>query len=133
MIPVLSVIAVVTILFGNITAVAQGKPEATDGAFGDCSCCRIPVARSGGFWAELLGRRLAVLFYLFTYLLGLCRLWCDDFVAGSDDGDQKISHYENFAKEQPFLGGVLAVGLGSLAGIPPLGGFIGKLFLCCRL
>jgi NADH-quinone oxidoreductase subunit N len=50
-------------------------------------------------------------------------------VAGSDDGDQKISDYANFAKEQPFLGGVLAIGLGSLAGIPPLGGFIGKLFL----
>ncbi len=33
------------------------------------------------------------------------------------------------AKESPFLSGVLVLGLGSLSGIPPLAGFIGKLLL----
>ncbi|HTB63548.1 MAG TPA: proton-conducting transporter membrane subunit, partial [Opitutales bacterium] len=38
-------------------------------------------------------------------------------------------HYAELGRRQPFLGGVLAIGLGSLAGIPPLAGFIGKLLL----
>jgi NADH-quinone oxidoreductase subunit N len=40
-----------------------------------------------------------------------------------------LEHYQDLARTRPFLGGVLAFGLGSLAGIPPLGGFIGKLFI----
>src|SRR5690606_23802004 len=33
------------------------------------------------------------------------------------------------SRESPFLATVLAVGLGSLAGIPPLAGFMGKLLI----
>jgi len=40
-----------------------------------------------------------------------------------------LEHYAGLAKEDPFLGGVLAVGLGSLAGIPPLAGFVGKFLI----
>jgi NADH-quinone oxidoreductase subunit N len=43
--------------------------------------------------------------------------------------DQELDHYAGLAKENPFLATVLAVGLGSLAGIPPLAGFMGKLFI----
>jgi NADH-quinone oxidoreductase subunit N len=50
-------------------------------------------------------------------------------VAGSDDANQEVSHYSGLAKERPFLALVLAIGLGSLAGIPPLAGFMGKLFI----
>jgi NADH-quinone oxidoreductase subunit N len=50
-------------------------------------------------------------------------------LAGENDADQELDHYANLAKEHPFLGAVLAIGLGSLAGIPPLAGFIGKLFI----
>ena len=47
----------------------------------------------------------------------------------SDDADQELDHYGDLAKQNPFLAAVLAVGLGSLAGIPPLAGFMGKLFV----
>mgnify|MGYP003328881675 FL=1 len=40
-----------------------------------------------------------------------------------------MDNYAELARERPFLGAVLAVGLGSLAGIPPLAGFMGKLFI----
>ena len=59
----------------------------------------------------------------------ICGVWCDVFATGSDDPNQELYHYGNFARRRPFLGGALAIGVGSLAGIPPLGGFIGKLFL----
>jgi NADH-quinone oxidoreductase subunit N len=50
-------------------------------------------------------------------------------LAGENDADQELEHYRDLARERPFLGVVLAVGLGSLAGIPPLAGFIGKLLI----
>jgi NADH-quinone oxidoreductase subunit N len=42
---------------------------------------------------------------------------------------QELEHYERLARDRPFLAAVLAVGVGSLAGIPPLAGFMGKLLL----
>jgi NADH-quinone oxidoreductase subunit N len=47
-------------------------------------------------------------------------------LAGPDDSDQELDHYAGLARRDPFLATVLAVGLGSLAGIPPLAGFVGK-------
>ena len=50
-------------------------------------------------------------------------------VAGDNDAVQDLDSYDRLAKDKPFLGGVLAIGVGSLAGIPPLAGFMGKLLL----
>ena len=50
-------------------------------------------------------------------------------LGGPDDTRQELGDYSGLARESPFLGGVLACGLGSLAGIPPLAGFLGKLFI----
>ena len=72
----------------------------------------------------------AIYFYLFAYLLASFAVFgVMALVAGPDDADQEISHYAGLAKDSPFLALVLAIGLGSLAGIPPLAGFMGKLFI----
>jgi NADH-quinone oxidoreductase subunit N len=71
-----------------------------------------------------------VLFYLLAYLLGSFAVFAVmTHVAGADDSDQELDHYVNLAKKNPLLAGALAVGLGSLAGIPPFAGFMGKLFI----
>ena len=57
---------------------------------------------------------------------GMSRRHFMTHLAGADDSDQDLDHYAGLAKENPFLATVLAVGLGSLAGIPPLAGFMGK-------
>src|SRR5206468_10804980 len=72
----------------------------------------------------------AVWFYLFTYLLASMAVFgVMAHLAGADDTVQELDHYGKLARERPLLGTVLAVGLGSLAGIPPLAGFMGKLLL----
>ncbi len=127
--PLLSAITIVTILFGNFTALGQRNVKRVIGLSG--------IAHAGylllGIVALIQGVELAawaVIFYLFTYLFGSFTVFgVMAHLAGPDDENQEVDHYVNLARRQPFLAGVLAIGLGSLAGIPPLAGFIGKVFL----
>ena len=68
------------------------------------------------------------MFYLYAYLLASFIVFgvMVRQMAGPDDSDQELDHYAGLARQDPFLATVLAVGLGSLAGIPPLAGFVGK-------
>ena len=128
LVPVLSVIAAATILFGNVAAVTQRNVKRLMGLSGIAHAGYILVGVIASIyvpWAVY-----AVIFYLVTYLLASFAVFgVMSLAAGADDANQELDHYENFARKRPFLGGVLVCGLGSLAGIPPLGGFIGKLFL----
>jgi NADH-quinone oxidoreductase subunit N len=72
----------------------------------------------------------AVWFYLFTYLLASMAVFgVMAHVVGADDADQELDSYDQLARQRPILAAVLAIGLGSLAGIPPLAGFVGKLLV----
>jgi NADH-quinone oxidoreductase subunit N len=72
----------------------------------------------------------AVWFYLFTYMLASMAVFgVMSYLAGENDADQELERYDRLAKDHPFLAAVLAVGVGSLAGIPPLAGFMGKLLV----
>lgn len=129
LVPVLSVIAAASILFGNIAAVTQKNVKRLMGLSGVAHAGYLLVgviaAMRGIDWAVY-----AVIFYLITYLLASFSVFgVMALVANTDDAFQELDQYDNFARKRPFLGGVLTFGLGSLAGIPPLGGFIGKLFL----
>ena len=128
LLPLLTVVAALTILFGNVAAVTQRNVKRLMGLSGIAHAGYLLVGVIASFtvsWAPY-----AVLFYLLTYLLGSFSVFgVMSLVAGPDDANQELDHYANLSKERPFLAGVLASGLGSLAGIPPFAGFIGKLFI----
>ncbi|MBH53654.1 MAG: NADH-quinone oxidoreductase subunit N [Opitutaceae bacterium] len=128
-VPVLSLTAIVTILFGNIAALTQRNVKRLIGLsgvshtgyllIGVVAIYSIPTAES------------AIVFYLITYLLAsyaVLGVMAHLSVAGKDDL-QELGDYQGMLKESPFLSGVLVLGLSSLAGIPPLAGFIGKLLI----
>jgi NADH-quinone oxidoreductase subunit N len=118
-----------SILFGNLAALGQRNVKRVMGLSGIAHAgyllMGVVAVVKGVPWAAG-----AVLFYLFTYLLGSMAVFgVMVHVAGTEDETQELEHYANLSKRQPFLAGILAIGLGSLAGIPPLAGFIGKLLL----
>lgn len=126
--PVLTVMAAATILFGNLAALTQHNVKRLLGLSG--------VAHAGYLLLGVVAAAHttlatgAVLFYLFAYLLASFAVFgVMTHVAGVDDADQDLDHYADLGKTHPFLATVLAVGLGSLAGIPPLAGFMGKLLI----
>lgn len=127
-VPLLSAIAVLTLLFGNVAALGQRNVKRVMGMSG--------VAHAGillmGLIASLTVEwaMAAVLFYLVTYALasfGVFEVMAH--LAQQNDADQDLDHYDDLLKKNPFLGGVLLVSLGSLAGIPPLAGFVAKLLV----
>ncbi len=125
---VLTVAAIVTILFGNIAALTQHNVKRLIGLSGVSHAGYLLIGVIAALHSSIAVG--AICFYLFAYLLGsLAVFGVMTHVSGDDDADQDLDHYADLAKEHPFLGAVLGVGLGSLAGIPPLAGFMGKLLV----
>ncbi|QYM78290.1 NADH-quinone oxidoreductase subunit N [Horticoccus luteus] len=127
-VPVLSAMAVATLIFGNLAALTQHNVKRLIGLSGVAHAGFLLMGVVASVTVPLaLG---AIYFYLFVYLLASFAVFgVMAHLAGADDTDQELDHYSGLAKESPLLAGVLAVGLGSLAGIPPLAGFMGKLFI----
>lgn len=126
--PALSIMAVLSLVFGNLAALTQRNVKRLMGLSGISHAGFLligVVASTSVGWASG-----AVMFYLLTYLLGSMAVFAVmAHVAGEDDADQEFRHYADLARRRPLLGAALAVGLGSLAGIPPLAGFMGKLLV----
>ncbi len=127
-IPVLSFMAAATILFGNLAALNQHNVKRLIGLSGVSHAGFLLLAVvSVGATSLAVG---AIYFYLLAYLIASFAVFgVMAHLAGSDDTNQQLDHYAGLARRQPLLAGVLAVGLGSLAGIPPLAGFMGKFFV----
>lgn len=126
--PVLTAMAAGTIVFGNLAALTQFNVKRLIGLSGVSHAGFLLLGVVAAPYSDLATG--AVYFYLFTYLLASFAVFgVMTHLAGPDDSDQELDHYAGLAKENPFLATVLAVGLGSLAGIPPLAGFMGKLLV----
>ncbi len=128
-IPMLSAMAIATIIFGNLAALTQHNVKRLIGLSG--------VSHAGYLLIGVIAVACkvesavtAILFYLFVYLFASFTVFgVMTHLAGENDADQELDHYQDLAKNNPFLAALLAVGIGSLAGIPPLAGFIGKLLI----
>ena len=126
--PLLVVMTAATIIFGNVAALGQQNVKRLIGLSGVSHAGYLMLGViAAGTQPEAIN---AVHFYLFVYLLASFAVFgVMTHVAGVDDADQQLDYYGDLAKQNPFLAAILAVGLGSLAGIPPLAGFIGKLMV----
>jgi NADH-quinone oxidoreductase subunit N len=126
--PVLAAMAAGTIIFGNLSALKQHNVKRLIGLSGvsHAGFMLLAVASVGA----VPGAEGAVYFYLFAYLIASFAVFgVMTALAGADDTNQELGDYAGLGRRSPFLAGVLACGLGSLAGIPPFAGFMGKLFV----
>jgi len=126
--PLLAVLAAATIILGNLGALTQHNVKRLMGLSG--------VSHAGYLLLGVIAANSipqasdAVYFYLVVYLFASFAVFgVMTHLAGPNDADQELEHYTNLARKHPFYAAVLAIGLGSLAGIPPLAGFIGKLLV----
>lgn len=75
----------------------------------------------------------AVLFYLVVYFFMNFGAFFVVGLIGNIFKDEKISHFKGLGWKSPLVAISMAIFLLSLTGIPPLGGFIGKVYLFSAL
>ena len=90
------------------------------------------VAQAGFILAALVGpadrATAAALYYLFIYAATNTLAFAVFAVAGEERGET-FECLRGLSRRSPALAGILAVCMFSLAGIPPVAGFVGKFFL----
>ena len=128
LVPLLSVTAGLSILFGSLAALSQQNVKRLMGLSGIAHAGYLLIGLVAAFEVEwAVG---AVIFYFLTYLLGSFAVFSVmAHLSGVDDENQTLEDYTDLGQERPFLATILTGGLTSLAGIPPLGGFIAKLLI----
>ncbi|MBI4227100.1 MAG: NADH-quinone oxidoreductase subunit N [Candidatus Omnitrophica bacterium] len=118
-------IAGVTILYGNLVAMAQMnmKRLLAYSSIGHAGYLLIGIAAASGLGAAAVTYYLGG--YLFTNLAAFLVVIAVFNATGSDD----LTAYAGLSKRAPVLAAAMFVALLSLAGVPPLAGFVGKFLL----
>lgn len=128
LLPLLILVAGLTILFGNFAALTQCNVKRLMGLSGVSHAGYLLIGVIAAY--EVSWAVYAVVFYLLTYLLANFAVFgVMQLLSAEEDHGQQISDYVDLGRREPFLAGVLTIGIGSLAGIPPLAGFIAKLLI----
>ena len=127
---VLHVLALMTIIVGNVVALAQQniKRMLAYSSIANAGYLMVAVVATG---ATGPGRPI-VLFYLAVYaFMTIGAFSVAALVGRSGEGDQgyAISAYAGLARRRPYLAAAMAIFMLSLTGIPPTGGFMGKFYV----
>ena len=123
--PVLAVLAALSILIGNLTALAQRNVRRL--------LAYSAVAHAGYTLLGLVagGREgfSATLFYTTIYALTLLGAFGVVGFVKRETGGEDLADFAGLSARSPLLAGCLAIFVLSLAGLPPLAGFFGKFYL----
>ncbi|MCO6451185.1 MAG: NADH-quinone oxidoreductase subunit N [Caldilineales bacterium] len=125
----IAVLAVLTMTIGNLAALRQTSIKRM--------LAYSSIAQAGymliGVTAGTVAGFAAVLYYLFVYaFMNLGAFAVAALLEGnkaSDEQDSSMSNAQGLFYRQPLLAVAMAVFMFSLAGIPPLAGFFGKLYI----
>jgi NADH-quinone oxidoreductase subunit N len=119
------VLAALTMLLGNFLALPQKNIKRM--------LAYSSIAQAGymiiGLAAYSTVGVSSILFYLSQYLFANFGIFIVVTLVYNDTKSDEIAAYAGLSKRAPFLALVLLICLLSLAGIPPLAGFIGKVYL----
>jgi NADH-quinone oxidoreductase subunit N len=126
---VLAVLAALTMTVGNLAALRQTNLKRLLAYSSIAHAGYILVGLAAGSEPGLSG----VLFYLFAYafmnVAAFAVIIAVGRFDGSGEGGETLADFAGLAARKPGLAAVMVVFLLSLAGIPPLVGFLGKLYV----
>jgi NADH-quinone oxidoreductase subunit N len=123
--PVIAVVAALSMVLGNLTAIVQSSVKRL--------LAYSAIAHGGymllGVLANTPSSHSALLFYVITYALTALGAFGVVTVVEAATGGDALADFAGLSRRAPVLSLCLLVFMLSLAGIPPLAGFIGKFFV----
>jgi NADH-quinone oxidoreductase subunit N len=117
--------SILSMTYGNIVAIAQKNIKRLLAYSGIAQIGNILIGLAAG--TKMGGD--AILFYLLTYLFANLGAFAVVIAVGNLIQSDEIEDYSGLNRRSPFLAMAMLVFLLSLAGVPPLAGFIGKLYI----
>jgi NADH-quinone oxidoreductase subunit N len=119
------ILSVITIVLGNVVALVQTnvKRLLAYSGVGQAGFMLMAVAA-----ASKVGL-MALALYLLLYVFANVGAFLCVYAATENSGDHDLMSYDGLSRRSPMLAFAFLIFLLSLAGIPPLAGFVGKFFL----
>jgi NADH-quinone oxidoreductase subunit N len=117
--------SILSMTYGNIVAIAQKNIKRLLAYSGIAQIGNVLIGLAAG---TKMGSD-AILFYLLTYLFANLGAFAIVIAVGNLINSDEIEDYNGLNRRSPFLAFAMLVFLLSLAGVPPLAGFIGKLYI----
>ena len=126
---IVSIVAILTMTLGNIVAAVQTNVKRM--------MAYSSIAQAGyilvGFTASLSGKNAdgiaAVLFFILVYVVTNLGAFSGIIALANATGGERIEDFRGLARRAPLVSAGTALCLLSLAGIPPLAGFMSKVFI----
>ncbi|WP_455370923.1 NADH-quinone oxidoreductase subunit N, partial [Petrachloros mirabilis] len=118
-------VSVLSMTYGNIVAIAQKNMKRLLAYSGIAQIGNVLIGLAAG---TKMGND-AILFYLLTYLFANLGAFAIVIAVSQAIGSEEIDDYSGLGRRSPFLAFSMLIFLLSLAGVPPLAGFIGKLYI----
>jgi NADH-quinone oxidoreductase subunit N len=121
----LVVTSILSMTYGNIVAIAQRNIKRLLAYSGIAQIGNVLIGLAAG---TKMGSD-AILFYLLAYLFANLGAFAIVIAVSQAIGSDEIDDYSGLGRRSPFLAFAMLIFLLSLAGVPPLAGFIGKLYI----
>jgi NADH-quinone oxidoreductase subunit N len=118
-------LSILSMTYGNIVAISQTNIKRLLAYSGIAQIGNLLIGVAAG--SKMGGNSL--LFYLLTYLFANVGAFTVVIIFSNLTNSDEIEDYSGLSRRSPFLAFAMLVFLLSLAGVPPLAGFIGKLYL----
>jgi NADH-quinone oxidoreductase subunit N len=118
-------VSILSMTYGNVVAIAQKNIKRLLAYSGIAQIGNILIGLAAG---TKMGED-AILFYLLTYLFANLGAFAVVVAVSHLIQSDQIDDYAGLGRRSPFLAFAMLVFLLSLAGVPPLAGFIGKLYI----
>ena len=123
--PVLAIVAALSMVLGNLTAIAQTNVKRL--------LAYSAIAHAGyallGLMANGPAGLSALIYYVVTYGLTVVGAFGVVSVIEEKTGDARLADFAGLSRREPVLSFCMMIFMLSLAGIPPLAGFFGKFYL----
>jgi len=125
-VPIISVLAALSMLYGSIVAIAQTDIKRMLAYSSIAHAGYMLIGIASGIPAGSTG----VIYYLIAYtFMNLGAFGIVSYVEGEENTNLSVNDYIGLSNQKPVIAALLSLFMFALAGIPPLAGFFGKYYV----